>query len=136
VAASEAPEDLSPLPTRVPPVVHQDEAEVIQLASVVHCERLTPRTPQDVDFLGVTYGIGSESCPADSLMRHPGHEYGHILEGRLGLTIGFDTNELGAGDSVAFDAMMPHRLFMIGHATARAIWVVVGRRGDPWLGRV
>lgn len=123
-------------PGRVPPVVHQHDAKVIQLASGVRWIRLTPETPQDVDFLEVTYGVGSESCPPDSLMRHSGHEYGHMLEGRMGVTIGFDTYELGPGDSVAFDSTMPHRLFTIGDTPARAIWVVIGRRGDPRLGPV
>lgn len=126
---------LIPFPNKVPPVVHHDEAKVIQLASGVRWERLTPETPQDVDFLEVTYGVGSESCPPDSLMRHSGHEYGHVLEGRMGVTVGFDTYELGPGDSVAFDSTMPHRLFAIGEVPVRAIWVVVGRRGDPRLGR-
>jgi transcriptional regulator with XRE-family HTH domain len=126
---------LIPFPSKVPPVVHHDEAKVIQLASGVRWERLTPETPQDVDFLEVTYAVGSESCPEDSLMRHSGHEYGHVLEGRMGVTVGFDTYELGPGDSVAFDSTMPHRLFTIGERPVRAIWVVVGRRGDPRLGR-
>ncbi len=129
-------EDAPPVqPPKVTPVVHHDEAKVIQLATGVRWERLTPETPQDVDFLEVTYGVGSESCPPDSLMRHSGHEYGHVLEGRLGVTVGFDTYELGPGDSVAFDSTMPHRLFTIGEQTVRAIWVVVGRRGDARLGR-
>lgn len=122
-------------PNKVTPVVHHDEAKVIQLATGVRWERLTPETPQDVDFLEVTYGVGSESCPPDSLMRHSGHEYGHVLEGRMGVTVGFDTYELGPGDSVAFDSTMPHRLFTIGDQPVRAIWVVVGRRGDARLGR-
>jgi mannose-6-phosphate isomerase-like protein (cupin superfamily) len=126
---------LIPFPNKVPPVVHHDEAKVIQLASGVRWERLTPETPQDVDFLEVTYAVGSESCPPDSLMRHAGHEYGHVLEGRMGVTVGFDTYELSPGDSVAFDSTMPHRLFTIGDRPVRAIWVVVGRRGDPRLGR-
>jgi transcriptional regulator with XRE-family HTH domain len=123
------------LPTRVQPVVHHDDAKVIELASGVRWERLTPETPQDVDFLEVTYAVGSDSCPADSLMRHSGHEYGHVLEGHMGVTVGFDTYELGPGDSVAFDSTMPHRLFTLGDSPVRAIWVVVGRRGDAQLGR-
>ena len=98
-------------------------------------ERLAPPTPQDVDFLEVAYQPGSESCPPDSLMRHSGHEYGHIIRGRMGVTVGFDTYELGPGDSVAFDSTMPHRLFTIGEEPVEAIWVVVGRRGDARLGQ-
>jgi mannose-6-phosphate isomerase-like protein (cupin superfamily) len=64
-------------------------------------------------------------------MRHSGYEYGHVVSGRLGVTIGFDTYELGPGDSISFDSTMPHRLFTVGREPAHAIWFVVGRRGDP-----
>lgn len=114
----------------VNPVVRRGSGQVIQLATGVQWERLAPPTPQDVDFLQVAYHPGSESCPPDSLMRHSGHEYGHIISGRMGVTIGFDTYELAAGDSIAFDSTMPHRLFAIGAETVEAIWVVVGRRGS------
>jgi transcriptional regulator with XRE-family HTH domain/mannose-6-phosphate isomerase-like protein (cupin superfamily) len=121
-------------PWGVQPVVRRGTGKVIQLASGVHWERLAPPTPQDVDFLQVAYEPGSESCPEDSLMRHSGHEYGHVVKGRMGVTVGFETYELGPGDSVAFDSTMPHRLFAIGNNTVEAIWVVVGRRGDTRLG--
>ncbi len=118
----------------VEPVVRHGSGKVIQLATGVRWERLAPPTPQDVDFLQVSYQPGSESCPPDSLMRHSGHEYGHVVSGRMGVTIGFDTYELEPGDSVAFDSTMPHRLFAIGDETVEAIWVVVGRRGDGRVG--
>ena len=118
----------------VAPVVRHGSGKVIQLATGVRWERLAPPTPQDVDFLQVAYQPGSESCPPDSLMRHSGHEYGHVISGRMGVTVGFETYELGPGDSVAFDSTMPHRLFAIGDETVEAIWVVVGRRGDAPLG--
>jgi transcriptional regulator with XRE-family HTH domain/mannose-6-phosphate isomerase-like protein (cupin superfamily) len=123
-----------PLARGVDPVVRRGTGKVIQLATGVRWERLAPPTPQDVDFLEVAYQPGSESCPPDSLMRHSGHEYGHIIRGRMGVTVGFDTYELGPGDSVAFDSTMPHRLFTIGEEPVEAIWVVVGRRGDARLG--
>jgi transcriptional regulator with XRE-family HTH domain len=119
---------------RVQPVVRRGTGKLIQLASGVQWERLAPPTPQDVDFLQVSYDPGSESCPADSLMRHSGHEYGHIIAGRMGVTVGFETYELGPGDSVAFESTMPHRLFAIGEDLVEAIWVVVGRHGDPRFG--
>jgi transcriptional regulator with XRE-family HTH domain len=121
------------LARNVDPVVRRGTGKVIQLATGVRWERLAPPTPQDVDFLEVAYQPGSESCPPDSLMRHSGHEYGHIIRGRMGVTVGFDTYELGPGDSVVFDSTMPHRLFTIGDEPVEAIWVVVGRRGDGRL---
>ena len=113
------------------PVVRRGLGQVIQLASGVTWERLTPPTPQDVDFVSVIYEVGGESCPADALVRHSGKEYGYVLAGRLGVTIGFETDALGPGDSVSFDSTMPHRLFNAGDEPAEAIWFVVGRRGEP-----
>ncbi|MHB1836767.1 MAG: helix-turn-helix domain-containing protein [Solirubrobacteraceae bacterium] len=119
----------------VDPVVRHGGGKAIQLASGVRWERLTPQTPQDVDFLSVRYEVGGASAPEQSLIRHSGHEYGHVLSGRLGVTIGFETYELGPGDSISFDSTMPHRLFNLGEAPAEAIWFVVGRRGDPRIVR-
>ena len=120
-----------PVAFPVEPVVRHGNGKTIQLATGVRWERLAPPTPQDVDFLRLVYQPGSESCPPDSLMRHSGHEYGHILSGRMGVTVGFESYELGPGDSVAFDSTMPHRLFTVGDEPVEAIWVVIGRRGDP-----
>ncbi|HUA46195.1 MAG TPA: cupin domain-containing protein [Solirubrobacteraceae bacterium] len=117
------------------PVVRRGAGKAIELASGVRWERLTPQTPQDVDFLNVVYEEGGESCPEDSLMRHSGSEYGHVLTGRLGVTVGFDTYELGPGDSISFESTMPHRLFNLGSEPVEAIWFVVGRRGDPRIVR-
>ena len=52
--------------------------------------------------------------------RHGGKEYAYILRGHLGIKIGFEEFELGPGDSIAFDAQMPHRLWTIGPEPAEA----------------
>jgi mannose-6-phosphate isomerase-like protein (cupin superfamily)/DNA-binding XRE family transcriptional regulator len=116
---------------RASPVQRHDSRQSLALGSGVRWELLTSEPHSDVDFLRTIYEPGSESAPADALMRHSGHEYGSVLEGRLHLTVGFETFELEPGDSVSFDSSTPHRLFNVGDRTAVAIWVVVGRRGDP-----
>ncbi|MGH2859444.1 MAG: helix-turn-helix domain-containing protein [Solirubrobacteraceae bacterium] len=134
--ASAAVEPVTMLaPATDDPVVRHGGGQAIQLASGVRWERLTPQAPQDVDFLSVRYEVGGASCPADSLMRHDGHEYGHVLSGRLGVSVGFETHELGPGDSISFQSTMPHRLFNLGEEPVQAIWFVVGRRGDPRIVR-
>jgi hypothetical protein len=79
--------------------------------------------------------VGGESCPPDALVRHSGSEYGHVLTGRLGVTVGFETYELGPGDSLSFDSTMPDRRFNAGELRVEAIWFVVGRHGDPRIVR-
>ena len=116
---------------RPSPVVRRDGGKSLALASGVRWDLLTAEEHPDVDFLRTTYEVGSESAAADALMRHSGHEYGHVLEGRLGVTVGFETFELEPGDSISFQSSTPHRLFNVGTVPAVALWVVVGRRGDP-----
>jgi transcriptional regulator with XRE-family HTH domain len=89
--------------------------------------RLTADDPQ-VDFLHVTYEPGSESCPPDHLMRHQGHEYGHVTSGRLRVQVAFETFDLGPGDAINFSSATPHRLSNEGAEACTSIWVVVGRR--------
>jgi transcriptional regulator with XRE-family HTH domain len=119
------------LATALSPVVRRDDGKSLALGSGVRWDLLTAEQHPGVDFLRTTYEVGSESAAADALMRHSGHEYGHVLEGRLAVTVGFETYELEPGDSISFDSSTPHRLFNAGDVPAVALWVVVGRRGDP-----
>src|SRR3954447_620314 len=112
------------------PVQKEHNRSTIRLAEGVGWERLTPRPDPEVEFLKVVYEVGAESCGKESLIRHGGHEYAYMLSGRLGLKIGFEEFELGPGDSITFDAQMPHRLWTIGRKPAAAIWVVYNRHGD------
>jgi transcriptional regulator with XRE-family HTH domain/quercetin dioxygenase-like cupin family protein len=100
----------------------------ISLESGVSWQRLTAQPDHNVDFLLLRYPPGSESTPSHSLMRHNGTEYGYILSGRLQVSIGFDTYEIGPGDTIAFDCTQPHRFATIGDETVQAVWFVVGRR--------
>ena len=108
-----------------------DTRRVIDLASGVRWERLTPHTDPEIEFLHVVYPVGGESCPADALLTHGGREYGYVTSGMLGVRVGFDEYELGPGGSIAFDSSSPHRLWTIGDEPASAVWVVVGRAADP-----
>ena len=104
---------------------------VINLASGVRWERLTPQSDREVEFLYVVYPVGAASCPEDALMTHGGKEYGYISSGTLGVRVGFDEYELGPGGSIAFDSSSPHRLWAIGEEPVHAVWVVIGRKADP-----
>jgi transcriptional regulator with XRE-family HTH domain len=107
---------------------------VINLASGVRWERLTPHSDSDVEFLYVVYPVGAASCPEDALVTHGGKEYGYVSSGTLGVRVGFEEYELGPGGSIAFDSSSPHRLWAIGDQPVHAIWVVIGREADPRAG--
>jgi transcriptional regulator with XRE-family HTH domain len=129
-ADDQVPAAASAPPTAREPLVTPEQRAIINLASGVTWERLTATSDASVEFLRVVYEAGSESCPADSLVRHAGKEYGYVVAGRLGVQISFDRYDLGPGDSISFDSSSPHRLWTIGDQRAEAIWVVVGRQSD------
>ena len=110
------------------PVQRASTRKRIRLASGVVWERLTTESIPNVDFLYVTYEVGGASSPEHEFQRHAGQEWGYVLEGRLGVTIGFDDFELGPGDAIAFDSTTPHRLYNRGDSPVHGIWFVQGRR--------
>jgi len=107
-----------------------DERPSIQLNSGVRWERLMFWGDEDVEFLEAVYEPGGASSTDDSLVRHSGHEFGHVLSGTLRVIVGFDEYVLRPGDSITFPSTTPHRLANDGRETVRAIWVVRGRRGS------
>ena len=113
------------------PVLRSGNRLSLTLATGVRWERLTASHDPGVEFLYCTYPVGGESAPADALMTHSGSEYGIILEGRCGATVGEDHYELETGDSIAFDSRTPHRIWNLNDDRPMvAIWTVVGRDGD------
>ena len=103
------------------------ERSAIDLETGVRWERLTTHDVPGVEFLHVVYPPGSESSPADALVRHGGRELGYVCTGELGVTLGFEQHVLGPGDSISFDSTMPHRLHNDGDEVVTAVWIVLGR---------
>lgn len=117
----------APRPT-ASPVQRADDRKVIRLASGVTWERLTTESVAGIDFLYVIYEVGGASSPEHEFQRHGGHEWGFVLSGKLGVTIGFEDHELGPGDSISIDSTVPHRLSNRGTVPVHGIWFVLGRR--------
>lgn len=114
------------------PVVQRAGSRLcIELAGGVRWERLTPTSDPYVDFLQVHYEPrgGHTDQPAVAL-RHDGREYGLVLSGRLRARVGFDSHELGPGDSIAFDSSSPHVYSNETDEPVHAIWFIVHR--EPW----
>lgn len=106
-------------------VQRADTRRAIDLASGVRWERLTAGTDAMTDFLEVIYSPGGHSTDERRPLRHDGHEYGVILSGTLQANVGFETYELGPGDSISFDSSTPHEYWNTTGDYVRAIWVVV-----------
>jgi transcriptional regulator with XRE-family HTH domain len=108
----------------------------IELESGVRWERLTTWNDRDVDFLYAIYEVGGASSPEGKLVRHSGREFGIVLAGRLGVTVGFEEQVLEPGDSISFESTIPHRLHNDGDEVVTAIWVVLGRYHEPMMSSV
>ena len=83
---------------------------IIDLASGVRWERLTPGADAMTDFLEVIYSPGGHSTDERRPLRHDGHEYGLVISGTLQANVGFESYELGPGDSIAFDSVHAARI--------------------------
>jgi transcriptional regulator with XRE-family HTH domain len=99
--------------------------DVINLAGGVTWERLTSGADKHLDFLMIVYEPGAESCPKDALTQHPAKAYVYGMSGRLGIRLGFDEMELARGESISFDAQIPHRFWTIGKERAVSLWSVL-----------
>jgi transcriptional regulator with XRE-family HTH domain len=106
-----------------------ERTQAIRLDSGVQWKRLMHWSDEDLEFIETTYEPGDASSCGDSLVRHNGHEFVHLLSGELRVVVGVDDLVLRPGDSLAFPSSTPHRLSNGGDEIARAIWVVSGRRG-------
>jgi transcriptional regulator with XRE-family HTH domain len=107
------------------PLVRRLERARIELSGGITWERLTPTDEHDFEFMQCMYPPGTTS--AAEMQRHPGRDYGVLLEGQLDIEVGFRTYHLEPGDSIAFDASLPHRLTNPGVVPARTVWVVLER---------
>ena len=127
-AADSGPAVTSEPRTAVPPaaiVQRGCDRRIIDLASGVRWERLTPQSEAMTDFLEVIYSPGGHSTDERRPLRHDGREYGLIISGTLQANVGFESYELGPGDSIAFDSSTPHEYLNKTGEVVHAIWVVV-----------
>ena len=125
--AAAVPEVRGPTAAAPPPAIVQRgcDRRIIDLASGVRWERLTPQSEAMTDFLEVIYSPGGHSTDERRPLRHDGREYGLVISGTLTANVGFESYELGPRDSIAFDSSTPHEYLNKTGDVVRAIWVVV-----------
>src|SRR5579859_336619 len=127
-ALAAGPQPASSPPLAPPPaalVQRGGGRKIIDLASGVRWERLTPQSEAMTDFLEVIYSPGGHSTAERRPLRHDGREYALVISGTLTANVGFESYDLGPGDSIAFDAPVPHEYLNKTGEVVRAISVVV-----------
>jgi transcriptional regulator with XRE-family HTH domain len=107
-----------------------DAPDTIELDSGVSWTRLAGSPDGSVDFLSVVYDVGGASSDDDQGQRHPGREHGYITQGCVIVQVGSERHELSAGDAIAFDSTLPHRMWNAGDIPATGVWFIVRRPAD------
>ncbi len=89
-------------------------------SSDIHYELLTPDMRRRASLLWIEAPPGSESGPVFS---HDGEDGVVVLKGTIDVEVGSVWHHLEAGDSIYFNAGIPHRWRNSGNAVAEAIWL-------------
>lgn len=82
---------------------------------------VTPRDFSPVQLMTVEMEPGAISSAG--YYRHEGVDVGYILSGSLNLEVDGRLYVLSAGDSFAFDSMLPHRFENRGGTRAEVLWI-------------
>lgn len=102
-------------------VVRSDHRKRISFpGSHIEYELLTPDLRRRASLLWLVAPPGSESGPA---FVHEGEDGVVVLKGELEIEVGGINHRLGAGDSIYFNAGLPHRWRNTGEDTVEAIWL-------------
>ncbi len=91
---------------------------VLYPGSKVRNELLVPDLRGKLEAIYFRAAGGTKS----PLYKHEGEEFGHVLKGRLRVTVGDDTFVLGKGDSISLPSHQPHFWEALGPGV-EALWV-------------
>jgi transcriptional regulator with XRE-family HTH domain len=102
-------------------VVRRNERKQLAFpGSNIHYELLTPDMRRRASLLWVEAPPGSESGP---LFSHEGEDGVIVLAGTVEVEVGSVWHSLGPGDSIYFNAGIPHRWRNGSSEPAQAIWL-------------
>lgn len=120
----DTPATVDPYPPG-PAIQRAAERNTVQLNRGIRWDRLTRDSVPGVEFLYVVYEPGAESAPPGNFQIHTGREWCYVISGTLRVTIAIDDYVLESGDSMTFDASLPHRLTNADTQTAETIWFLI-----------
>lgn len=107
-------------------VLRAPERPTLPLAGGTRWERLTPRPESGAEFIEVVYPPAPEGGDRTiDFIQHSSREYGLVVSGSLTVQVGFETTVLHAGDSIAFDSVVPHRFWNSTPEEVRAVWFIL-----------
>ncbi len=108
----------------------ESEAAYILRADQVEADESTespilrlPLSPQlEGNRLGVYRVVLKPHTPPESLRTYPGEEFAFVLSGELDMNVGEEQFVLAAGDSIHYDALLPHGWSNPGDEPCIVMW--------------
>jgi transcriptional regulator with XRE-family HTH domain len=88
------------------------------------------RVMREDDTRGIEVALNEylpKTASAPEPIRHPGFEYGVVIEGQLIVSLDGTDHVLGEGDLISYESTRLHRIRNGGKARARALWINLGR---------
>lgn len=107
------------------PVVPRSKRQRMELDRGVVWESLLTEEEAGLEWMVIHYPPGAVS--STNMQRHPGRDYGIVIEGVLTVRVGFAEYTLGQGDSISLDATTPHQLSNRGEISVEAVWLRLDR---------
>jgi transcriptional regulator with XRE-family HTH domain/mannose-6-phosphate isomerase-like protein (cupin superfamily) len=104
--------------------IHKGGERLTMQSRGVHYEQLM--TSQRTTFPVEMFLLEAEPCCSTEMSGggHEGVEMAYVLSGSALLTVGSDEYPVSEGDSIYFDAHLPHRLKNTGKKKFRAVWSI------------
>ncbi len=101
-------------------LVRRDERRnlVIPGSSIIY-QLLSPDLNRKIEMIITRVRPGGASC--DEPLSHPGEECAFLLKGCVRVEVGDEVYEMNEGDTVYFDATLPHRIVNLGTETAEIL---------------
>lgn len=107
------------------PVTRAEDQDVVATPTGVIHQAAVVAVGQGIGVNLNEYAVGAAS--AKDQLHHSGFECGVVLDGSLEIQLANESYMLRAGDSIAYDSNVPHRIANAGKKKARAVWVNLDR---------
>ena len=107
-------------------IIRKLERRTLSLETGIVWESLTNEETSSVRFIEILYPPGGRS--AKLMLRHTGRDFLVVMEGEITVQLEFQNYTLKAGDSMWFDAIIPHQFCNESSTPTRLISVTV----DPF----
>ena len=112
-----------------PPLVVRKNERECRTAFDAQVEVVDGGLPRSLRIVEATLPVGVRT----QIHAHPGEEHHLVITGRVRLTQGDHSIELGPGDYLLWDATLPHAAEQIGDEPCRIVIVTAGP-AHPWRG--